>query len=256
MVNNFSEIGEVLALIPARGGSKSVPRKNILPLNGKPLIYWSIKVAFEANLITRVIVSTDDAQIAEIAKSYDAEVIIRPKDISQDFSRDFEFMNHALNYLKDKDKYVPDMVVNLRPTSPARNPLIIDEAIKLFSKNNEADSLRSIHLADQSPYKMWSINKMDGFMEPIVDNVDICEPYNTPRQLLPLVYWQDGYVDITRTKNIIENKSSTGTKILPFIIKEPAKDLDYPDQIAEVESQLLLLKKTKNNMKNNTRHPS
>ena len=255
MKNNLSLIGEVLALIPARGGSKSVPRKNILPLLGKPLIYWSIKVAFESNLINRVIVSTDDKEIAEIAKSFKAEVIMRPKDISHDFSRDFEFINHAVNYLYEEEKYVPNMIVNLRPTTPSRDPLVIDEAIKYFSKNHEADSLRSIHLADQSPYKMWMIDN-HGLMQPLINTTDICEPYNTPRQLLPLVYWQDGYVDITWTRNIIENRSSTGTKILPFIIKDPSKDLDYPDQIPEVEAQLSTIKKTKNNLKNNTRHPS
>ena len=215
-------------------------------------------MAFESNFINRVIVSTDDFEIAEIAKSFKAEVIMRPKDISTDTSRDFEFIYHSINYLQEKEKYSPNMVVNLRPTSPSRDPLVIDQAIKLFSENIQADSLRSVHLADQSPYKMWSIQD-EGFLNPIIDGNDIFEPYNAPRQLLPLIYWQDGYIDITRPKNILENKSSTGSKILPFIIKNPSKDIDYPDQIKEVEEQLSSkneLKKIDNNLKKNTIYPS
>ena len=100
---------EVLTLIPARGGSKSVPRKNLLNISGKPLIYWTIKVANEAKLISRVIVSTDDKEIADIARSFKAEVVMRPSELSGDFSRDIEFHQNVLNYLRDTESYIPDL---------------------------------------------------------------------------------------------------------------------------------------------------
>jgi CMP-N,N'-diacetyllegionaminic acid synthase len=229
--------GEVLALIPARGGSKSVPRKNIIPLLGKPMIAWAIEHALAAKHVTRVIVSTDDQEIAEIAKKYGAEVpFMRPADISGDLSTDVEFHRHALEWLKDHEHYVPELVVNLRPTPPNRRPETIDRAIEVFAAHKDYDSLRSVQLATESPYKMWNIT--DGKLQPVAMLPDVSEPYNQPRQKLPLVYWQNGYIDITRPQVILKQHSTTGKTILPFIIDEPAADIDYPDQIGAVEAQL------------------
>ena len=104
-----------------------------------------------------MIISTDDEEIADIARSFKAEVIIRPPELSGDFSRDIEFHQHVLNFLQDTESYIPDYVVNLRPTVPFRNPEIIDQAISTFSKNSYAHSLRSVHISEQTPYKMWKI---------------------------------------------------------------------------------------------------
>jgi N-acylneuraminate cytidylyltransferase len=230
--------GEILALIPARGGSKSVPRKNIISLSGKPLIAWTIEHALASRFITRVIVTTEDEEIAKIALSFGAQVpFMRPAELSGDFSLDVEFHRHALEWLKEKEIYIPDMVVNLRPTSPSRLPATIDRAIELFAAHPEADSLRSVHLASESPFKMWIIDEQ-GYMKNVAPLRNVQEPYNQPRQKLPLVYWQDGYIDITRPRVVLEMNSTTGDIILPFIIEEPAIDIDYPDAIESAEAQL------------------
>ena len=232
------KFGEVLVLIPARGGSKSVPRKNIVPLMGKPMIAWTIEVALASKYVSRVVVTTDDHEIAKVARSYGAEVpFIRPIDLSEDFSVDVEFYTHALNWLNDNESYLPDMIVNLRPTCPLRNSVVVDEAIEKFSAHPEADSLRSVHLASQSPFKMWTIDKQ-GCMHPAATLAGVEEAYNQPRQKLPSVYWQDGYVDITRTDVVLAQNSTTGRMIIPFIIEEPAVDVDYPDELRKVEAQL------------------
>lgn len=230
--------GEILALIPARGGSKSVPRKNIIHLLGKPMIAWAIQHALASQFISRVIVSTDDEEIANVALSFGAEVpFMRPAALSGDFSLDIEFHRHALEWLNENENYVPDMVVNLRPTPPARLPATIDRAIELFAAHPEVDSLRSVHLASKSPYKMWLIDEQ-GYMINVAHLPNVREPYNQPRQKLPIVYWQDGYIDITRPRVIFEMNSTTGDIILPFIVDEPAVDIDYPDALELVETQL------------------
>lgn len=232
------KFGEVLALIPARGGSKSVPRKNIKQIMGKPLIAWAIEHALESRYVTRVVVTTDDLEIATIAKEYGAEVpFIRPAAIAQDYSLDIDYHRHAIQWLSLNENYEPEMVINLRPTAPSRKPEVIDKAIELFAANPDADSLRSVHLAKQSPYKMWTVDSSSR-LRPVAELPDVREPYNQPRQILPLVYWQDGYIDITRPKVIIEQNSTTGSVILPFIVEEPAIDIDYPEEVAEVEEQL------------------
>lgn len=255
-----AQFGEVLALIPARGGSKSVPRKNIIPLHGKPMIAWAIECALKSQHISRVIVTTDDEEISNIAREYGAEVpFLRPDEISGDFSTDIEFHLHALEWLKINEGYSPDMVVNLRPTPPSRSPKVIDKAIEVFYKHPEADSLRSIHLANETPFKMWTLNQ-NGYMDSVAALPGITEPYNQPRQKLPLVYWQDGYIDITRPRVIYEMNSTTGNLIIPFIIEEPAIDIDYPDALSSAEAQLKLRddKNKSETVINNhhVRHPS
>ena len=251
--------GEILALIPARGGSKSVLRKNIVKLLGKPMIAWAIEHAHASKHISRTIVTTDDEEIACIAKSYGAEVpFLRPAEFSGDYSLDVEFHRHALEWLQENQNYVPDMVINLRPTPPSRFPATIDRAIELFAAHPEADSLRSIHLASETPFKMWLVNDR-GYMKPVANFPDLREPYNQPRQKLPLVYWQDGYIDITRPRVVLEKNSTTGDLILPFIIDEPAVDIDYPDALESAEAQLRereTFREQNTNESKPARHPS
>lgn len=254
-----SKYGEVLVLIPARGGSKSVPRKNIIPLLGKPMIAWAIEHALASQFVTRVIVSTDDEEIANVARMFGAEApFLRPPEISGDLSLDIEFHQHALLWLSANENYVPEMVVCLRPTPPSRLPATIDRAIELFAENPEAHSLRSVHLASQTPFKMWTIDA-GRYMKHVAPLPEVREPYNQPRQKLPLVYWQDGYIDITRPQVILEMNSTTGEKILPFIIDEPAVDIDYPDELEAAEAQLRVRQAGENSVHQNpgfVRHPS
>lgn len=229
---------EVLALIPARGGSKSVPRKNLRLVAGRPLIAHSIEQARRSTLITRVIVSTDDPEIADVARSHGAEVpFLRPAELAQDAAPDIGVFQHALAWLEREEGYVPDVVVHLRPTTPVRRVETIDRAIQTFLSRSDVDSLRSVTLAKQTPFKMWLIGE-NGCLEPIIKAEDGREAYNLPRQVLPRVYWQNGYIDITHPEVILRSKSMTGRRILSFVIEEPSVEIDYEEDLAVAERLL------------------
>jgi N-acylneuraminate cytidylyltransferase len=224
----------VLALIPARGGSKSVPRKNLLPVAGKPLIAYSILHAQTCPLITRVIVSTDDAEIAEVARTYGAEVPFqRPAEAATDTATDFQVFQHALRWLRDEEGYSPELVVHLRPTGPVRERALVEEAVELMLAHPEADSLRSVGTAEQTPYKMWRLE--GGLLRPLIELPDHPEAHSMPRQKLPTAYWQNGYVDIVRPRTILELESMIGRVVLPFVVEGKIHELDYVDQIPALE---------------------
>ncbi len=234
---------EVLALIPARGGSKSIPRKNLLMIAGKPLIAYTIEQALASQHITRTIVSTDDREIADVALKYGAEVpFMRPPEYAQDLSPDIDVFRHALLWLQEHDGYQPELVVHLRPTGPVRRVDIIDQAIEQLAKEPAADSLRAVSLPVQTPYKMWRISE-DGYLEPLLRLEGHSESHSLPRQMLPAVYWQNGYVDILRPATVLEQHSMAGKKVLPLIINEPIHEIDYKDEIPKVEEALRRLQK-------------
>ena len=227
---------EVIALIPARGGSKSIPRKNLLRIAGRPLIAHSIAHALGSRHITRTIVSTEDAEIAEVAAACGAEVpFIRPAEFARDESPDIDVFRHALGWLRDHDT-ICDLVVHLRPTGPVRRTALIDAAIERMLAHPEADSLRSVSRPLESPFKMWRI--ADGYLEPLVAVAGIPEPHSAPRQQLPEVFWQNGYVDVIRPAVVMEGGSMCGRVILPFVVDEPIFEIDYPDSIAAAEAAL------------------
>lgn len=233
---------EILALIPARGGSKGIPRKNLLMIAGQPLIAHSIAQARASTHITRTVVSTDDPDIAEVARAHGAEVpFMRPAEFALDASTDLDVFRHALATLRDGDGYVCDLVVHLRPTGPVRTVARIDEAIALMLDHPGADSLRSVTRPGQTPYKMWVMR--DGYLEPCLAVDGIREPHSQPRQLLPGVLWQNGYVDIVRPAVVLERGLMCGDRVLPFVMDEPVFELDYPEQIARVEQALLRLRR-------------
>lgn len=229
---------EVLAIIPARGGSKSIPRKNIRTLAGYPLIAYSIAAGLEAESVSRVIVSTDDEEIAEIAKDYGAEIpFIRPEELSGDDTPDLPVFQHALEWLKSNENYQPQIVVQLRPTSPFRRKEHVNQAVWRLVDHPEADSIRTVCIPFQNPYKMWQITA-DGFMQPLI-STSFPEPYNLPRQALPEVFWQTGYVDAAWTETISEKSSMTGEHILPLVIgAEEWIDIDSPDDWNRAERLL------------------
>lgn len=227
----------ILALIPARGGSKGIPRKNLILLEGKPLIAFSIEQARSSRYITRTLVSTDDAAIGETARAFGAEVpFLRPAEFAQDLSPDIDVFYHALVWLREHEASVPELVVHLRPTGPLRRVELIDEAIAQMLAHPEADSLRAVSPPAQTPYKMWRIE--NGYLQPIARVENLREAHSMPRQLLPPVYWQNGYVDVIRARTILERHEMAGEVILPFLISEPIYELDYPEDIARVEAAL------------------
>ena len=227
---------EVLALIPARSGSKGIPRKNILPVAGKPLIVWTIEQALACQRITRVIVTTDDDEIAAIAKDAGAEVPFRrPSEFAGDLSPDIDVFRHSVTWLMHEEGYNCELLVHLRPTGPVRKVQLITEAIDLMLAHPEADSLRSVSRPTQSPYKMWRIE--DGWLRPLLSVPGLVEPQSMPRQILPETFWQNGYVDITRPQTVLAGRMA-GEKVIPFIIDEPIYEIDYPEDIYAVESAL------------------
>ena len=231
-------MSEVLALIPARGGSKSIPRKNIRSFAGHPLIAYSIAAGRAAATVTRVIVSTDDEQIAEICRQYGAETpFLRPEEFSQDHTPDLPVFQHALRWLTEHEDYHPEIVVQLRPTSPLRRVAHIDQAIYRLLENPQADAVRTVCVPFQNPFKMWRIAP-DGFMFPLMQTGHP-EPYNQPRQGLPEVYWQTGYVDAAWADTILKKNSMTGERILPLVI-DPSEwvDIDSPDDWRRAERML------------------
>lgn len=220
-----SPVREVLAIIPARGGSKSIPRKNIRNFAGFPLIAWSIAAAKQSKAVTRVIVSTDDEEIARVARKFGAQTpFLRPKKYAIDNSPDLPVFVHALKWLKDHERYEPDVVVQLRPTSPIRPKDLVDRAVAMLLKHPEADSVRGVVAAGQNPYKMWRVKDEKSPMKNLLDVRGIAEPYNAPRQELPRVFWQTGHIDAIRP-GTIHAGSMSGKRIFPLII-DPAFSVD------------------------------
>jgi N-acylneuraminate cytidylyltransferase len=229
---------EVLALIPARGGSKSIPHKNIRPFAGHPLIAYSIAAGLASEMVSRVIVSTDDEQIAAISRQYGAETpFLRPEAFSQDDTPDLPVFQHALRWLAEQEGYHPEIVVQLRPTSPLRRVWHIDQPVSRLLQRPEADAVRTVCLPFQNPFKMWRIAP-NGFMQPLLQ-AEFREPYNMPRQALPEVFWQTGYVDAAWSRTILEKDSMTGERILPLKIDASEWiDIDSPDDWRRAERML------------------
>lgn len=207
---------QILAIIPARSGSKSVKDKNIRIINGKPLLAYSIEHAQKSKMINRIIVSTDSDKYAKIALDYGAEVpFLRPEEYATDTALDFDVFHHVLTELKEREDYVPDIVVQLRPTYPIRESDDIDNMIQILLDNSEADSVRCIVEAREIPYKMWRLED-NGRIRPLL--TDISEAYNMPRQELPVIYYQNACIDVIRTGTIMEKKSMSGDYILSYLM--------------------------------------
>jgi len=218
----------MIAIIPARSGSKGVPGKNIKLLGGIPLFAFSIIAAKMMPSVSRVIVSTDSEEYAQIAIEYGAEVpFLRPNEISGDKSTDFDLFLHALNWFKENENLIPEYILHLRPTTPLRNPQIMDEAVKLFFENkNLASSLRSGHSAPESPYK-WFLKDDNNYFKGLRDDLTP-EKVNLPRQSFPSVYIPDGYIDILKSSVILDSGTLHGDKMLvfesPFCVEVDTKD--------------------------------
>jgi len=239
---------KILALIPARGGSKGIPKKNIIDLGGHPLIAYSIAAAKLSKYINRVIVTTDSEEIAEVSKKYGAETpFLRPKEYAQDHSPDRDFFEHALTWLEKNEKYVPDLIVHLRPVTPLRNHEIIDEAILEVMKDKNATSLRSAQLLDITPYKLFKLNGSyyDFFGESEYSGIG--DYHNLPRQQFPQTHKPNGYVDIIIPEKYKETGLLHGKKIRAFVTKEVADidnlmDLDFAKKLLEEKEYEPLIK--------------
>jgi N-acylneuraminate cytidylyltransferase len=222
----------IIAIIPARSGSKSVADKNIKILSGYPLIAYSIAVAKLCKNIDRVIVSTDSQKYAEIAKKYGAEVpFIRPSKFSKDTSTDKDFLIHAMEWIEENEGTLPEYWVHLRPTTPLRETLIIEKAIENFIQDKSATSLRSGHKAPESPLK-WFI-KRNNYFKGLVEG----ERYNLPKESFEQIYIPNGYVDILRASYVMKNSGTHGDKIIGYV--SPACiEVDSIEEFEYIQYQL------------------
>jgi CMP-N,N'-diacetyllegionaminic acid synthase len=224
----------VLAIIPARSGSKGVPGKNIAILGGHPLIAFSIVAAKLAG-IKRVLVSTDSEEYARMAKQYGAETpFLRPAEISSDQSTDFEFMRHAMEWVSQHESSAPEYWLHLRPTTPLREPQILKNAFELIQQHPEASSLRSGHEVPESPFK-WFLKDEDGFFKGLRDDLNP-EKVNLPRQMFPKMYNPNGYVDIVRSSHVLHNTTLHGEKMLVFESPQ-CEEIDKQEDFEYLEYQ-------------------
>jgi N-acylneuraminate cytidylyltransferase len=210
---------EILAVVPARGGSKGIPRKNLKLLAGEPLIAHTIREGQKSKLINRLVVSTEDAEIAGVARQRGAEVpFVRPTELALDDVTDLPVFQHCLAWLAENQNYSPDIVVHLRPTAPLRTVNHIDRAIELLLASPEADSVRSVSPASEQPLKMWLVN--EGTLTPYIpaEVYGIEEPYNMPRQKLPAAFIHNGAIDVVRAGVIMNKNSMTGGPIKAFVM--------------------------------------
>jgi N-acylneuraminate cytidylyltransferase len=229
---------DVLALIPARGGSKSVPRKNIRPLAGHPLIAYSIAAGLAARGVGRVVVSTDDEEIAAIARACGAEVpFLRPSELAADDTPDLPVVEHALAWLAENEGFRPAVIVQLRPTSPLRPIGLVDQGIDILRAHPDADCVRAVVPSGQNPFKMWRPVE-DGRIVPLIED-GLHEAYNMPRQRLPATYWQTGHLDVIRRETVLGQRSLTGRRVYPLMVEaEFAVDIDSPRDFERAEALL------------------
>ncbi len=206
---------KTISIIPARGGSKGVPHKNIKSLGGYPLIAYSILASNLSELIEETYVSSDSDEILNIASKYGAKLIKRPDEIAQDKSVDIEFMQHALKWIEENEKQTPQYIVHLRPTTPLREVDILNWAIESLTKSVLSTSLKSVHEMMETPFKCFKINDKN-FLEGLLPDDKRPEYYNLPRQSFPTIYRGNGYIDIVKSDIILKRNLMYGERMLPL----------------------------------------
>ncbi len=215
---NSSATPSIVALIPARSGSKRVPDKNIRPLAGHPVIAYSISAAIQSGIFAAVIVSTDSERYAAIARHYGAEVpFMRPADISGDHSPDIEWVDYTLRRLADAGRSY-DCFSILRPTSPFRLPETIRRAWAKFRAETGVDSLRAVEKCSQHPGKMWVIRGRR--MLPLLPFGPSDQPWHSSQYpSLPEIYVQNASLEIAWSHVVFEGRTIAGHVVMPFLTR-------------------------------------
>lgn len=214
----MSAKANVIALIQARGGSKGVPGKNIRPLAGHPLLAWSVVACTLAKSIERTILSTDDAAIAAAGRKYGAEVpFMRPAEFATDKATDYPVIRHALEWLRDNEGHVPEFVVQIRPTTPLREPAVLDQAVAALKASPEATGLRSVFEMPETAWKTFELK--DGYLDSLATRMPGMGPEaaNLPRQAFPSTYIGQGYVDILRSEVVLDKGQTYGERVMGFV---------------------------------------
>ena len=236
----------VLAVVPARGGSKGIPRKNLQLLGGRPLVAHAVAAGRQAALVSRVLCSTDDPDIAAAAREAGAEVpFLRPPELAQDTTEDWPVFVHALDWLEQHASWVPELIVNLRPTSPLRTARHVDDAIRLLLQTG-ADSVKAVCLARQHPHKMW-LRRPDAQIEPFLETpFRLSRGPDVPRAELEDVYWQNGVVDVTRYKVVRGQRVMIGQRVAG-LVTEPDESIDIDTPLDLALAELLLARRAARN---------
>lgn len=227
----MSKESNIVAIIPARGGSKGIPRKNIRLLNGEPLIYYTICEAKKSKYLGRLIVSTEDSEIAETAKKYNAEVIERPAELAQDYTPASLVYQHVIKHLEGMENFYPNIIVALNPTSPCRLATDIDGAIETYLEA-DCDSVVSVCETEHPPHWMYII---DGDrLKPVIEGGDKV----TLRQNATKTYRLNGAVYVIHPNVIMEQNRLMGNGARPFIMPlERSIDIntDFDFKLAELQ---------------------
>ena len=227
----------ILAIIPARSGSKSLVDKNIRILSGVPLLAHSVQYALSSPLINKAIVSTDSDIYRSVGISYGATSHpLRPAHLSLDDSLDIGFLSHEVNYLSSKGENY-DFIALLRPTSPLRPPKLIEKAVQILLSEPNVTCVRTVTPSRENPFKSWTIND-DGCLSPFFGSHDD-EFFNQPRQLLADTFWQTGHLDLISVHCIKNLASSTGPFIKPLFVSDKySVDIDTLQDFNLAESFL------------------
>lgn len=225
----------VVALVPARAGSKGVPNKNIRSLAGHPLLAYSVRAGVKAGNIDRVIVSTDSLEYAELARRYGAEApFLRPAPLAGDRSTDYEFIAHALDWMEQNEKRLPELIVHLRPTTPLREASRVAAAVTALQLDGLATALRSVHEMPESAYKCFEIEEQR--LKTVGSGSFELDAANQARQLFPKTYYANGYVDVLKTDFIRAQKRIHGNHVTAFVTP-PVAEVDTEADFALLEYQ-------------------
>lgn len=227
---------EILTIIPARIGSKGLPKKNIKPLLGKPLIFWTIETAQDSKYIERIAVSTDDKKIADICTNYGVQVpFLRPEELATDDASIVDVVMHLLDYYDNVENYFPDYVALLQPTSPLRAYYDIDKACEMLFSNNAADAIVSLTEVSESPYWMRTIND-NGIINYFINH----DYKDFNRQDLPVTYIANGAIYICRTDILISDKTFSPQQTIGYSMPR-SRSIDIDDIIDFKLAESILL---------------
>lgn len=221
---------KVIAIIIARGGSKSIPRKNVLPLGGKPLVAWPVDLAKSVPRIDRVVISTDDDEIMEIAKAHGAEAPFkRPAELADDQTETLPVLEHCLRYLADKENYQPDIVLLLYPTAPFLKRERVEEALDLF-ENTSCNSVISV-VEDWG--RFWRLEESAGKYLPLHPKERVNRQYYKP------LCREDGAVYFNRCDVIMKQHKAVDEENVKFLMMREGEnvDIDEPEDFKKAEHQ-------------------
>lgn len=235
----------IWSLIPVKKNSKRVPGKNTKKINEIPLFVYSILSSINCKKIQKTFVSTDDKKVQKISLSLKAQApFLRPSKICKYNSEDWEYVDHFIEYIKKNYKYLPEYIVQLRPTTPFRSIELMTKAINKIKKYKHSTSMRSSHLADHPPEKQFRI-KNDFYCDVKMKKIQN-DDFNKPSHVFRSTYEPNGYVDILKTENLLNNKKKIyGKKILPFITKktmdiDTLEDFELAKKINNKEKKYLI----------------